>query len=73
MYTIDPDTISIAYPVMIKAYQANESKEAVPVDVVEWQNYSDQKALVLRPGEYALDILNLVGDTQKIMAVVPDH
>ena len=73
MHTIDPDTISIAYPVMIKAYQANESKEAVPVDIIEWQNYSDQKALVLRPGEYALDISNLAGDTLKIMAAVPDH
>ena len=73
MYTIDPDTIGIAYPVMIKAYQANESKEAVPVDIVEWQSYSDQKALVLRPGEYALDISNLAGDTLEINAVVPDH
>ena len=49
IYNLDPDTISIIYPVMIKAYRGGESDEAVPVDVVEWQNYSDQKALVFPP------------------------
>ena len=73
IYTINPDTICLAYPVLIKAYLAGESREAVPVDIVEWQNYSDQKALVLSPGEYALDVLNLAGDTLKIKAEVPDH
>ncbi|MGB3777028.1 MAG: hypothetical protein WA960_01615 [Tunicatimonas sp.] len=73
MYTINPDTISIAYPVMIKAYPVGESREAVPVDIVEWRNYSDQKALVLPPGEYALDVLNLAGDTLQIKAEVSDH
>ncbi len=73
IYTINPDTIRLAYPVMIKAYPVGESREAVPVDIVEWQNYSDQKALVLPPGEYALRMLNLAGDTLEIMAGVPDH
>ena len=70
LYWSDPDTISIDYPLMIKAYRAGEDKQAVPVDIVEWQNYSDQKALVLRPGEYTLRIINPAGDTLELSSAI---
>ena len=64
-YVTDSKVINITYPVMIKAYKAGESEDAVPLDIIEWQDDSDQKALALSPGEYELKILNLAGDGLK--------
>ncbi len=63
VYSIDPEKITITYPVMIKAYQEEEREKAVPVDVIVIERYSDQKALVLLEGRYRLEIHNHEGDT----------
>lgn len=65
-YTIPSDSISIAYPILVKAFIKDEGTDAVPVDVVEIKSFTDQKGLILPFGEYQLVIKNLAGETLKL-------
>lgn len=70
IYMIDVEKVTIEYPVMIKAYLEEEAQDAVPVDVIEIEEYSNQKALVLPGGRYHLNIHNSKGDSLQITAII---
>lgn len=55
---------------MVKAYLSQKNDPAVPVDVIEIKEYSDQKALILPEGNYNLKICNIKGDSLSINAVI---
>lgn len=63
---IGKEKITIAYPVMLKAFFTHEEINAVPVDVIEIKAFSDQKALVLPEGKYIIKIHNQKGDSLQI-------
>ena len=69
-YMIDKEKVDIEYPVIIKAYLPKESANAVPIDVVEIEEFSDQKALILPKGVYRLQVHNINGDSLSIEAKV---
>lgn len=64
-YIIPSDSISISYPILVKAFLNNEGTDAVPVDVIEIKNFTEQKGLALPLGEYQLVIENLAGEALK--------
>lgn len=66
-YWLDPDDITIDYPILVKAYVPREGQDAIPVDVIEIKEYSDQKALILPEGTYDLILKNMVGDSVALM------
>ena len=67
---IDKEKISIEYPVMFKACLSEETVNAVPGDVIEIEEFSDQKALVLPKGDYRLQLYNIQGDSLSMNAKV---
>lgn len=70
IYMVDPEKISIDYPVIIKAFLSNEDENAVPVDVIEVKNFSDQKALILPKGNYRIEIKNIKGENITFVVTV---
>ena len=56
--------ISINFPCLVKAFPKGESNESVPVDIIEKEYKMDPTALVLPPGEYRLEIINLKGEQE---------
>jgi hypothetical protein len=66
IYMIDREKINIEYPVIVKAYLSKEKDNAVPVDVIEIKEFSDQKALVLPNGNYDLKLYNNKGESFSI-------
>jgi len=66
IYMLRSDSISIDYPILVKAFHKNEGDKAVPADVIEIKDIADQKAMVLPKGEYDLLLKNLEGDSLKI-------
>lgn len=67
---IEVDSIAIGFPVLVKAYRAEEPSAAVPVDIIEKAAAWDPTALVLPPGAYRLVILNREGATEKRHIIV---
>ena len=59
------EDISIDFPVIIQAFNKNESNKAVPIDIIELEYKYDRTVLVLPKGEYRLEIVNRVGDTEE--------
>lgn len=70
VYMIDKEKIDIEYPVIVKAYLSEEVDNAVPVDVIEIEEFSDQKALILPKGNYRLQVYNIQGDSLSLSAEV---
>ncbi|WKN41452.1 hypothetical protein [Tunicatimonas pelagia] len=69
--SISDSTITIDYPVLVKAYAENESDEAVPIDVIELPEYHNQKSLVLPEGKFSLRITNPQGDSLTADVEIP--
>lgn len=63
LYTISDSSITIDYPIIVKAYAENENNEAVPIDVIELEGFHDQKSLVLPRGNFRLQMINSEGDS----------
>ena len=58
--------INISFPVMVFAYKKGEDiAAAVPIDIVEIENQTDQTLLALRKGQYEIVVQNLDGDARK--------
>lgn len=57
-YHIDSDSLTIDYPILVKAYLEEEQGKGVPVDVVELKAKWDKKFLVLRKGKYLIVLDN---------------
>ena len=66
IYQLDNRRIKVGFPCLIKAYRKGEMPEAVPIDIIEKESAWDFTALVLPPGEYRLEILNISGQKQEI-------
>ncbi len=59
---IDKGKIEIdKYPILVKAYLANEEYMATPVDIVELDSFEDTTRLVLKNGAYRIIIINKDG------------
>ncbi len=57
--------ITISYPCLVKAYSLHESAAAVPLDIIELKNASDEKCLALTPKQvYRVEITNKIGEKQ---------
>jgi hypothetical protein len=72
IYMLHPDSISIDYPILVKAFNKNEGTEPVPVDVIEIKNITDQKGIILPTGEYNLLLKNFKGDSLNIDMKIND-
>lgn len=57
-YEIDSDSLTMDYPILVKAYLEEEQGKGVPVDVVELKAKWNKKPLVLRKGIYRIVIDN---------------
>jgi len=57
-YWIDNDSLTIDYPILVKAYLEKEQGKGVPVDVVELKAKWNKKPLVLRKGKYLIVLDN---------------
>lgn len=70
IYMINKEKITIEYPIIVKAYLAEENDQAVPVDVIEIEEFSDQKGLVLPRGNFQFQVYNVQGDSLSLSAEV---
>jgi len=57
-YEHDFSTSELDFPIFMKAFIPGEEVDGVPVDIVEIKSKYDQKPLVLKPGNYILEITN---------------
>ena len=63
--------ISLSFPVLVLAYRAEESEDAVPVDIVELKTAEEGKKLALYPGGYRLLLRNAAGEEQILTLEAP--
>ena len=65
-YLLNTKDITIDYPVLVKAYLLGEPEDAIPIDIVEIESRSDQKALILPVGKYVIKLNNIKGDYEQM-------
>ena len=71
-YSLAAKHLTVGFPCLVRAYKAGEDvAQAIPADVVEWQNSREDLALVLGPGRYALVFQDAQGHTQQQAIRVP--
>lgn len=61
---IAPEKISIAYPILAKARYKSDLSEAVPIDIIELKDKTDQKCLLLPKGTFIINLINREGVEQ---------
>lgn len=65
-YPLAAQPLAVGFPCLVRAYKAGEDvAQAIPADVVEWQNAREDLSLVLGPGRYALVLQDAQGHTQQ--------
>ncbi len=63
---IELNNVSISFPIMIFAFNKNESiNKAIPVDILEVENNTDSAYLALQKGEYHIVVVNEEEEVQK--------
>lgn len=71
-YPLVAKQLTVGFPCLVRAYKAGEdAAQAIPADVVEWQNSREDLALVLGPGRYALVVQDAQGHRQQQAIRVP--
>lgn len=71
-YSLSAKQLTVGFPCLVRAYKAGEDvAQAIPADVVEWQNTKEDLALVLGPGRYTLVWQDAQGHTQQQAIRVP--
>jgi hypothetical protein len=70
-YVLRPEQLTVGFPCLVLAYRANEDKQqAVPADVAEVKSPEEEKALILAPGGYTVDVRNGEGKTESFKITV---
>ncbi|MDJ0366539.1 hypothetical protein QMK33_15375 [Hymenobacter sp. H14-R3] len=65
-YPLTTKNLPLGFPCLVRAYHAGEDvAQAIPADVVEWQDARQDLALVLGPGRYALVLEDAQGHTRQ--------
>lgn len=71
-YHIDTDTITMKYPIFVKAFLKTDQIDAVPIDIVELRHQYERKPLVLPLGSYNILITNKEEEMQMEIEVKED-
>lgn len=70
-YVLPAKQITVSFPCQVRAYRAGEDVAvAVPVDVIELQSASEDRALVLGRGQFRLLLEDAKGGRQQLAATV---
>ncbi len=65
-YFIPKEKIKIDYPIIVKAMNVKELKDAVPIDVIELRNEGEIIPLILPQGSYKIILINPQKEVQEL-------